>query len=128
MAYLSGLEWDFFGCVQNTHKLQLNSVKERMKPIWKKFATKYLRNEVRFFYTVEQNLGLSGYNIHFLLWLDSEGKTAIKHFIENNLMGKNDNQTVNTFMERFNPYAGGVAYILKEINLNPDDYNLIWKR
>jgi hypothetical protein len=41
LAYLSGFEWDFFGCVRYAHKLQLNSVKERMERLEKKLATKY---------------------------------------------------------------------------------------
>lgn len=128
LAYLSGFEWDFFGCVRYAHKLQLNSVKERMERLGKKLATKYKGNEIRLFYTVEQNADLSGYHAHFLLWLDADDKTAIKKFTENSLRGKNDNHTVNTYLERFNPDEGGVAYILKEINLNPDGFDLIWKR
>lgn len=128
LAYLSGFEWDYFGCVRYSYKLQLNSVKERMERLGKKLATKYKGNEVRLFYTVEQNPDLSGYHAHFLLWLDEDDKTAIKQFTENSIRGKNDNHTVNTFMERFNPNEGGVAYILKEINLNPDGFDLIWKR
>lgn len=127
LAYLSGFEWDFFGCVRYAHKLQLNSVKERMERLGKKVATKYKDNEIRLFYTVEHNPNLSGYHAHFLLWLDADDKTAIKQFTENSLRGNSDNQTVNTFMERFNPNEGGVAYILKEINLNPDGFDLIWK-
>ncbi len=75
---------------------------------------------------MEQNPDLSGYHAHFLLWLDSEDKTAIKQFTQNSLRGKNVN--VNTYLERFNPDEGGVAYVLKEINLNPDGFDLIWKR
>jgi len=60
------------------------------------------------------------------LWLDAEDKTAIKQFTENSLRGKSVN--VNTYLERFNPNEGGVAYILKDINLNPDGFDLIWKR
>jgi hypothetical protein len=99
-----------------------------MERLGKKLATKYKGNEIRLFYTVEQNPDLSGYHAHFLLWLDVDDKTAIKQFTEKSLRGKSDNQTVNTFMERFNPNEGGVAYILKEINLNPDGFDLIWKR
>ena len=75
------------------------------------------------FFTVEQNPDLSGYHPHFLLWL-ADDKTAIKQFTENSLRGKKDNQTVNTFLEPFNPECG-VAYILKEISLNPDGFDLI---
>jgi len=99
-----------------------------MERIGKKLATKYKGNEIRLFYTVEQNPDLSGSHAHFLLWLDADDKTAIKQFTEKSLRGKSDNQTVNTFMERFNPNEGGVAYILKEINLNPDGFDLIWKK
>ncbi len=127
LAYLSGFEWDFFGCVSYAHKLQLTSVKERLERLGKKLATKYKGNEIRLFYTVEQNPDLSGYHAHFLLWLDAEDKTAIKQFTENSLRGKSDSQMVNTFIERFNPNEGGVAYVLKEINLSPDGYDLIWK-
>ncbi len=77
---------------------------------------------------MEQNPDLSSYHAHFLLWLHAEDKTSIKQFTENSLRGKNDNQTVNTFMECFKPNEGGVAYILKEINLNPDGFDLIWKK
>lgn len=55
LAYLSGFEWDYFSCVRFAHKLQSNSVKERLKRLGKKLATKYKGNEVRLFYTVEQN-------------------------------------------------------------------------
>lgn len=127
LAYLSGFEWDFFGCVRYAHKLQLNSVKDRMERLGKKLATKYKWNEIRLFYTVEQNTDLSGYHAHFLLWLDAEDRTAIKQFTENSLRGKSDNHTVNTFMDRFNPNEGGVAYILKDINLNPDGYDLLYR-
>ena len=65
-------QWTLF------HQLQLNSVKERMERLGKKLATKYKGNEVRLFYTVEQNPDLSGYHAHFLLWLDEDDKTAIK--------------------------------------------------
>jgi hypothetical protein len=126
LAYLSGFQWNFFGSVRYAHKLQLNSVKERMERLGKKLATKYKRNEVRLFYTVEQNPDLSGYHAHFLLWQNAEDKTAIKQFIENSLRGKIVN--VNPYLERFNPDEGGVAYILKDINLNPDGYDLIWKK
>ena len=123
LAYLlSEFDWDFFGCVRYVHKLQL---KERLG---KKLASKYKGNEIQLFYTVEQNPVLSGYHAHFLLWLDEEDKTAIKQFAENTLRGNSDNQTVNTYLERFNPDEGAVAYILKEINLNPDGFDLIWKR
>jgi len=128
LAYLSGFEWDCFGCVRYAHKLQLNSVKIRMERLGKKLATKYKENEIRLFYAVEQNPDFSGYHAHFLLWSDSENKTELKRFAENSLRGKSDEQMVNTFMERFNPNEGGVAYILKEINLNPDGFDLIWKR
>jgi hypothetical protein len=128
LAYLSGFEWDFFGCVRYAQKLQLNSVKERMERLGKKLATKYKGNEVRLFYAVEQNSDLSGYHAHFLLWLDVDDKTAIIRFNENSLRGKSDNQTLNTYLERFNLDQGGVAYILKEINLNLDVFDLIWKR
>jgi hypothetical protein len=60
-----------------------------------------------------KNLNFTGYDTNFLLWLDSENKLELKQFAENNLKGKNDNQTVNTFLKRFNPDEGGVAYILK---------------
>ena len=110
------------------HKLQMSSVKERMERIEKKLATKYKGNEVRLFYTVKQTPDLSGYHVHFLLWLDVEDKTAITYFTKSTLRGKNDNQTVNTILERFNPDEVGVAYILKEINSNPDRFDLIWKR
>ena len=126
LAYLSGFEWDFFGCVRYSHKLQLNSVKERMERLSKKLATKYKGKETRLFYTVEQNTDHSGYHAHFLLWMDADDKKAIKQFTENSLRGKSVN--VNTYLERFNPDEGGVAYILKDINLNPDGYDLIWKR
>jgi hypothetical protein len=96
-----------------------------MERLGKKLATKYKGNEVRLFYTVEQNPDLSGYHAHFLLWLDAEDKTAIKQFTETSLRGKSIN--VNTYLEHNNPNEGGVAYILKEINLNPDGYDLIWK-
>lgn len=49
------------------------------------------------------------------LWSDSE----------NSLKGKSDEQTVNTYLEPFKPEVGGVAYILKEINLNLDGFELI---
>ncbi len=42
LAYLSGFEWDFFGCVSYAHKLQLTSVKERLERLGKKLATKYM--------------------------------------------------------------------------------------
>jgi hypothetical protein len=126
LVYLSGFEWDFFGCVRYAHKLQLNSVKERMERLGKKLANKYKGNEVRLFYTVEQNPDLSGYHAHFLLWLDADDKTAIKQFAENSLRGKSLNG--NTYLERFNQNEGGVAYVLKEINLYPDGYDLVWKR
>jgi hypothetical protein len=38
-AYLSGFEWNFFGCVRYARKLQLNSVKERMERFGKELAT-----------------------------------------------------------------------------------------
>jgi hypothetical protein len=96
-----------------------------MESLQKKLATKYKGNEFRLFFTVEQNSDCNGYHAHFLLWTDANDKTKIKHFTENKLRGKNENQTVNTYLERFNPEEGGVAYILKEINLNPDGYDLI---
>jgi hypothetical protein len=77
---------------------------------------------------VEKNPDLSENHAHFLLWLDADDKTAIKQFTKHNLRVKSNNQTVNTYVERFNPEKGGVAYILKEINLNPDGFDLIWKR
>ena len=127
LAYLSGFEWDFFGCVRYAYKLQLNSVKERMERLGKKLATKYKGNEIRLFYTVEQNPDLCGYHAHFLLWSDSDNKTELKRFAENSLRGKSDEQTVNTYIEQFNPEEGGVSYILKEISLNPDGFDLIWR-
>ncbi len=71
-----------------------------------------------------KNPDFSGYHANFLMWLDSENKLVLKKFAKNSLRGKSDNQTVNTFMERLNPNEGGVAYILKEINLNPDGFDL----
>jgi hypothetical protein len=65
---------------------------------------------------------------HFLLWSDSENKLESKRFAENILRSKSDNQNVNTFLEPFNPDEGDVPNILKEINLNPDGFDLIWKR
>jgi hypothetical protein len=127
LAYLSGFEWDYFGCVRYAHQMQLNTVKMRMERLAKKLATKFKQNEIRLFYTIERNPDKDGYHAHFLLWTDADDKTAMKQFAENSLRGKSDNQTVNTFMEPFNPDEGGVAYILKEINLNPDGYDLIWK-
>jgi len=99
-----------------------------MEHFGRKLAIKFKGNEIRLFYTMEKNPDLSGYHAHFLLWLDAEDKTAIKLFTENSLRGKSDKQTVNTFIECFNPDEGGVGYILKEINLNPDGFDLIWKR
>ncbi len=128
LAYLSGFEWDYFGCVRYAHKLQLNSVKERMERLGKTLATKYKGNEVRLFYTVEQNPNLSGYHAHFLLWTDAENKAELKRFAENSLRGKSNVLTVNTYIKQFYPEEGGVAYILKEISLNPDGFDLIWKR
>jgi hypothetical protein len=127
LAYLSGFEWDYFGCVRYAHQMQLNTVQMRMERLAKKLATKFKQNEIRLFYTIERNPDKDGYHAHFLLWTDADDKTAMKQFAENSLRGKSDNQTVNTFMEPFNPDEGGVAYILKEINLNPDGYDLIWK-
>ena len=74
-----------------------------------------------------KNPDFSAYHAHFLLWLDAEVKTVIIHFTENSLKGKSDNQTVNTFLEHFNPVEGGVTYILNEINLNADGFDLIWR-
>ena len=128
LAYLSGFEWDCFGCVRYAHKLQMNSVKISMERLGKKLATKYKENEIRLFYAVEQNPDFSGYHAHFLLWSDSENKTELKRFTENSLRGKSDEQTVNTYLEPFNPEEGGVVYVLKEISLNPDGFDLIWKR
>jgi hypothetical protein len=127
LAYISGFEWDYFGCVRYAHKLQMNSVKIRMERLGKKLATKYKENEIRLFYAVEQNPDFSGYHAHFLLWSDSENKTELKRFAENSLRGKSNEQTVNTYLEPFNPEEGGVAYILKEIIWNPDGFDLIWK-
>lgn len=64
-----------------------------------KLATKYKENEIRLFYKMEQNPEQSGYHTHFLLW----------------------------FTEQFDPNEGSMTHILKEINLNPNDYCLIWK-
>lgn len=79
------------------------------------------------YYSLEQNTNQSVYNAHFLYWLDAEDKTAIKQFTENSLKGKNEN-TVNTFSERFNPGEDGVDCILTEINLYSDGFDLILKR
>ena len=128
LAYLSGFEWNYFGCVRYAHKLQMNSIKIRMELLGKKLATKYKENEIRLFYTIERKPDESGYPAHFLLWSDSEKKVELKRFAENGLRGKSDVQTVNTYLELFNPEEGGVAYILKEISLNPDGFDLIWKR
>ena len=98
LAYLIGFEWDFSGCV------------------------------LRLFYMVEQNTYLSGYHAHFLLWSDSENKSELKQFEENSLRGKSEIQTVNTYLEPFDTKEGSVAYILKQINLNPDGFDLIWKK
>jgi hypothetical protein len=84
----------------------MNSVKERMECLGKKLAAKYNGNEIRFFNTVEHNPDKSGYHAHFLLWTDSENKSELKQFPENSLRGKSDNQTVNTFIEPFNPDDG----------------------
>jgi hypothetical protein len=75
-----------------------------------------------------KNTDFSAYHANFFLWLDSENKLELKQFTENSLRGKNDNQTVNTFLERSIPDEGGLAYILKEINLNPDGFDLILKK
>ena len=76
---------------------------------------------------MEKNPNHRGNHANFLLWSDSVNKSESKRFAENILRGKSDSQTMNTFLELFNPYEGGVPNILKEINLNPDGFDLIWK-
>jgi hypothetical protein len=53
LAYIIGLEWEFFGFVGYVNKLQQKIVKLRLERLGKKLASKNKENEIRLFHKME---------------------------------------------------------------------------
>ena len=41
---------------------------------------------------------------------------------------QSDNETLKSFTDQLNQYEGSMVHIHKEVNLNPNNYYLLWKR
>lgn len=126
-AFLRGHEWDYFGCVNFEWCLQQSTVKERMNTFFDKLSKKYKTAAIRLFYVCEKNPDRDGYHTHFLLWTDIANKAEVKKFTENHFRGNGAKQFANTKIEKYEPNEGGVGYCLKQMHLNPDGYDYLYK-
>jgi hypothetical protein len=121
-AFIGGFEWDFFGTVRYQNKYSLTTARIRAEKYFKKLKIKYKREQIRMFFTLENDGDPNaGFHMHFLIWVSSPDKAGTKSFTESHFRGKGGRMFANTHMVKYDPTQGGIAYMLKELHLHNND-------
>lgn len=121
-TYIGGFEWDYFGTVRYQNKYSLLTAKERAEKFFKKLKMKFKKEQIRMFYTMENNgEANTGFHMHFLLWVSTSIKDEVKSFTESHFRGKGQRLFANTHMVKYDPTQGAVQYMLKELHLHNND-------
>jgi succinate dehydrogenase flavin-adding protein (antitoxin of CptAB toxin-antitoxin module) len=121
--FLAEKDWDVFGCVNYDNRMNNFRCREIMQELFEYLTRVYVGNEVRLFFANEVNPSRLGYHTHFVAYVGNEDRwTEVKRHIHGFLRIKTD---CIADIEEFNPELGGLRYITKEINVNPDGFDYL---
>lgn len=125
-SYLNRFFWDYFGCVAFENELSVVTLKKRMESYFNLLVSKMKGIELRMFYVIEENPNRGGYHAHFILKIGDDSmiektlKISEKHFD-----GKGKKKYADLKMDPFISGKGGIEYILKDIDVVKDGYDLL---
>ena len=124
--FLQMYNWTFMASVNFRNGYGEISTRQRMEAFFRKLRVKFSRTNISFFFVTERNSSRDGMHSHFLLSIGEEYPQAnVQDFIEKHFKGYGEEQYANVLVEEFDQCKDGIGYLLKELKLQPDGYDLL---
>ena len=121
--FLRTFDWHYFATVRYSKKNSLLSARKHMETFFNVLSLIYPQNKLRMFFTTESN-DEGGFHNHFILWTDIKSAKSVTGTFEKHFRGKGSVSFANTKINKYDPNQGGIGYILKELQIRKDGYDL----
>lgn len=123
--YLKKYDWQLFGAVNFNLSLDIANIRQIMERFFNELKVKLPLESITLFFATEINSDRSGFHVHFLIdYNNAVSGKKIKSFCATYFKKRSKRIAADLLIEEFDRGKGGINYILKQINLFPDGYDI----
>jgi hypothetical protein len=124
--YLKKYDWKIWGSVNFNEIMSQIQIRDIANLYFESMKKKFPNIKFTFFFATELNSFRDGYHLHYLLDFDNENDfKRILFASESFFKRKRKKLAANTLIEKFDKEKDGISYILKQIKMLPDGYDVM---